>query len=149
VDLKSRIADDMKTAMRNKDAPRLESIRMIRAAIQRREVDERVQLDDTGVLQVLQKLLKQARDSISQFEAGGREDLAAKERASVEVLESYLPEPLSDAELDSVVDAAIKETGASEMRDMGKVMGRVKAQVEGRADMGAVSARIKSRLAAK
>jgi hypothetical protein len=139
----------MKTAMRNKDAPRLESIRMIRAAIQRREVDERVQLDDTGVLQVLQKLLKQARDSISQFEAGGREDLAAKERASVEVLESYLPEPLSDAELDSVVDAAIKETGASEMRDMGKVMGRVKAQVEGRADIGAVSARIKSRLAAK
>ncbi len=146
MDLKSRIADDMKSAMRNKDSGRLETIRMIRAAIQRKEVDERVTLDDSGVTQVLQKLVKQARDSITQFESGGRQDLVDKERASVEVLESYLPEALDDAELNRLIDAAIADTGAGSMRDMGKVMGHLKPKVAGRADMGALSARIKQRL---
>lgn len=147
MDLKTRIADDMKSAMRSKDARRLESIRMIRAAIQRREVDERTELDDAGVTGVLQKLLKQGRDSLAQFEAGGRDDLADKERMFVAVIESYLPEPLDDAELDALIDSVIAETGASEIRDMGKVMGKLKSRIDGRADMGQVSARIKRRLA--
>lgn len=147
MDLKTRIADDMKSAMRSKDARRLESIRMIRAAIQRREVDERTELDDAGVTGVLQKLLKQGRDSLAQFEAGGRDDLADKERMFVAVIESYLPEPLDDVELDALIDSVIAETGASEIRDMGKVMGKLKSRIDGRADMGQVSARIKRRLA--
>jgi uncharacterized protein YqeY len=146
MDLKSRIVDDMKDAMRAKNSARLDAIRMIRAAIQRREVDDRVTLDDAGVMNVLQKLVKQGRDSVAQFEAGGREDLAAKERASIEVLESYLPEPLADEALDRLIDAAIAEAGAAEMRDMGKVMAALKPRVEGRADMGAVSARVRQRL---
>src|SRR5690606_35288479 len=146
MDLKTRIMDDMKSAMRSKDSARLESIRMIRAAIQRREVDERVALDDAGVLQVLQKMLKQARDSVQQFEAGGRNDLVARERASIAVLESYLPEPLSDAELDQLIDQAIELSGAATVRDMGKVMGTLKCKVEGRADMGALGVRVKQRL---
>ena len=148
MDLKARIADDMKTAMREKDAARLEAIRMIRAAIQRREVDDRTTLDDAGVLAVLQKMLKQSRDAVSQFQSGGRDDLVAKEQAGIAVLEGYLPEPLSDEEVDTLIEAAIGETGASEMRDMGKVMGRLKPRIDGRADMGAVSARIKARLSA-
>lgn len=146
MDLKTRIMDDMKSAMRSKDSARLESIRMIRAAIQRREVDERVALDDAGVLQVLQKMLKQARDSVAQFEAGGRDDLASRERASIAVLESYLPEPLNDADLDRLIDEAIELSGAATVRDMGKVMGTLKSKVEGRADMGALGARVKQRL---
>lgn len=146
MDLKSRIADDMKSAMRAKDTARLETIRMLRAAIQRKEVDERVSLDDDGVIQVVQKLVKQARDSIAQFEDGGRADLAAKEQASIEVLESYLPTALDDAELEAMIDDAIEKTGAGSMRDMGKVMAELKPRIAGRADMGAVSGRIKQRL---
>ena len=148
MDLKARIMDDMKSAMRSKDTARLESIRMIRAAIQRREVDERVALDDAGVLQVLQKMLKQARDSVAQFEAGGRDDLASRERASIVVLESYLPEPLNDADLDRLIDEAIEQSGAATVRDMGKVMGTLKPKVEGRADMAVLGARVRQRLGA-
>lgn len=148
MDLKARIMDDMKSAMRSKDTARLESIRMIRAAIQRREVDERIALDDAGVLQVLQKMLKQARDSVTQFEAGGRDDLASRERASIVVLESYLPEPLNDADLDRLIDEAIEHSGAATVRDMGKVMGTLKPKVEGRADMAALGARVRQRLGA-
>ena len=146
MDLKSRIADDMKSAMRAKDTARLETIRMLRAAIQRKEVDERVSLDDDGVIQVVQKLVKQARDSIAQFEDGGRADLAAKEQASIEVLESYLPTALDDAELEAMIDDAIEKTGAGSMRDMGNVMAELKPRIAGRADMGVVSGRIKQRL---
>lgn len=146
MDLKSRIADDMKSAMRAKESARLETIRMLRAAIQRKEVDERVELDDAGVTQVVQKLVKQGRDAIAQFEDGGRADLADKERASIEVLESYLPAALDDAELESMIDDAVAKTGAGSMRDMGKVMAELKPRIAGRADMGAVSGRIKQRL---
>ena len=146
MDLKSRIVDEMKSAMRSKDAPRLESIRMIRAAIQRREVDDRSELDDAGVIGVLQKLLKQGRDSLSQFETGGRDDLAGKERLFVSLIQSYLPEPLDEDELEALIEAAIAETGASGIRDMGKVMGELKPRIDGRADMGAVSNRIRQRL---
>lgn len=146
MDLKARIADDMKSAMREKDAARLEAIRMIRAAIQRREVDERVTLDDAGVTQVLQKLVKQGRDAISQFDAGNRADLADKERASVAVIESYLPAALDPAELDALVNAAIADAGASSLRDMGTVMAALKPKLAGRADMGAVSVLVRQRL---
>lgn len=146
MDLKARIADDMKSAMREKDAARLEAIRMIRAAIQRREVDERVALDDAGVTQVLQKLVKQGRDAISQFDAGNRADLADKERASVAVIESYLPAALDPAELDALVNAAIADAGASSLRDMGTVMAALKPKLAGRADMGAVSGLVRQRL---
>lgn len=146
MDLKARIADDMKSAMREKDAARLEAIRMIRAAIQRREVDERVTLDDAGVTQVLQKLVKQGRDAINQFDAGNRADLADKERASVAVIESYLPAALDPAELDALVNAAIADAGASSLRDMGTVMAALKPKLAGRADMGAVSGLVRQRL---
>ncbi len=146
MDLKTRISDEMKSAMRERNAVRLETIRMIRAAIQRKEVDDRISLDDKGVQQVLQKMLKQGRDSISQFESGGRKDLADKERASIEILEGYLPEPLSEAEVDALIDEALQASGATQMRDMGKVMGLLKPRVDGRADMGALSARIKQKL---
>ncbi len=148
MDLKARISDDMKSAMRDKDSVRLEAIRMIRAAIQRREVDERTSLDDSGVLAVIQKMLKQSRDAIEQFRSGGRDDLVGKEQAGIEVLEGYLPEPLSDTEIEQLIDDAIRESGASEMRDMGKVMGLLKPRIDGRADMGALSALIKARLSA-
>lgn len=144
--LKERIADDMKAAMRAKDTPRLETIRMLRAAIQRREVDERVDLDDDGVMAVVEKQIKQARDSIEQFTAGNRSDLAEKEQASVDILSAYLPEPLGDDELNALIKQAITDTGAETMKDMGKVMGRLKPQVQGRADMGQVSAKVKSLL---
>lgn len=142
--LKERISDDMKAAMRAKDTPRLETIRMLRAAIQRKELDEQTTLDDDGVLAVIEKQIKQSRDAIEQFKAGQREDLADKEQASVDILSEYLPEPLSDAELDELIQQAIAETGAATMKDMGKVMGRLKPRVQGRADMGQVSARIKA-----
>jgi uncharacterized protein len=146
VTLKDRIVEDMKAAMRAKDTPRLETIRMLRAAIQRKEVDEQSNLDDDDVLGVIEKQIKQARDSIEQFKAGNRGDLAEKEQVSVDILSEYLPEPLGEAELDALIREAIAETGAGSMKDMGKVMGRIKPQVQGRADMGQVSARVKSLL---
>jgi hypothetical protein len=145
--LQDRINEHMKEAMRSKDQPRLETIRLLRAAIQRREVDERVTLDDTQVMGVIEKMIKQGRDAIEQFKQGGRQDLADKEEAQIAVWKAYLPEPLSDAEIDRLIDAAIAETGAASPKDMGKVVGAVKAKVAGRADMGKVSGRIKDKLA--
>ena len=144
--LKERITEDMKAAMKAKDTARLDSIRMLRAAIQRKELDDQVTLDDDGVMGVIEKQIKQSRDSIEQFQAGNRTDLADKEQASVDLLSEYLPEPLGDAELDAVVRQAISETGAGTMKDMGKVMARIRPQVQGRADMGKVSAKVKSLL---
>ena len=144
--LKEQILDDMKTAMRDKDATRLETVRMLRAAIQRKEVDDRVELDDAGVLAVIQKLVKQGQDAINQFNEGGRDDLAGKEQAQLDVFSQYLPEPLSEQELDAIISDAIEKTGATEMRDMGKVMGMVKQAADGRADMSVVSGKIKGRL---
>lgn len=146
-ELKQKLLDDMKLAMREKNTIQLETIRMVRAAIQRKEVDERTELDDSGVLQVLQKMVKQCNDAAEQFTQGGRDDLAQKELANVGVIEAYLPEKLSDAEIDALVQDAIKQTGAASMKDMGKVMGVLRNQVQGRADMGALSGRIKSLLA--
>lgn len=145
--LKQRLTEDMKTAMRGGDKPRLAVIRSIQAAIQQREVDERIELDDTQVLAVLEKLAKQRKESIAQFEAGGRRDLADKEAAELEVIQSYLPEPLSEAELDRLIGEVIAETGASSIKDMGRVMGAVKDRAAGRADMSAVSAKVKAKLA--
>ncbi len=147
MDLKARIERDMKQAMRDKDAARLETIRMLRAAIQRREVDERTTLDDAQVLGVIEKLVKQARDSIQQFEQGGRRDLVDKEAAQLEILESYLPARLDPAEIERLVDQAIAATGAASVKDMGKVMGRLKSELAGRADMGEVSRIVRQRLA--
>jgi uncharacterized protein len=144
--LKQQLTEDMKTAMRGGDKDRLGVIRLILAAIKQREVDERIQLDDTQVLAVLEKMLKQRKDSVSQYSAAGREDLADVERAEMAVIDTYMPAKLSDAEIDALIDAAIAETGASGARDMGKVVGVVKGKVAGRADMGEVSARIKARL---
>lgn len=146
MNLKDRIAEDMKSAMRAKDTPRLETIRMLRAAIQRREVDEQVALDDDAVLAVVEKQIKQARDSIEQFRAGNRDDLADREQASVAILSEYLPEPLSDEELDGMIRDAIANTGAESMKDMGRVMGELKPRIQGRADMGRVSAKVKALL---
>jgi len=144
--LKERITEDMKAAMKAKDTARLNTIRMLRAAIQRKEVDEQVTLDDDGVLGVIEKQIKQSRDSIEQFQAGNRADLAGKEQASVDILSEYLPEPLGDAALDALINQAIADTGAESMKDMGKVMGAIKPQVQGRADMGQVSAKVRSLL---
>ena len=144
--LKERITEDMKTAMRSGEKERLGVIRMLQAAIKQREVDERITLDDTQVLAVLEKMLKQRRESIAQYEAGNRADLAAKEAAEMAVLQAYMPAQLGEAELDALIAAAIAQTGAASIKDMGKVMGVVKAQAAGRADMGAVGARIKARL---
>jgi uncharacterized protein YqeY len=146
--LKERITEDMKASMRSGDKERLGGIRLILAGIKQREVDERIQLDDTQVLAVLEKMIKQRRESITQFEAGGRADLVAKESAELAVLQAYLPAQLSDAEVESAIRAAIASTGATSMKDMGKVMAAVKPQVQGRADMGALSARIKGLLSA-
>ena len=146
--LKDRITADMKEAMRAKEAVRLEAIRLLRAAIQRREVDERVELDEDEVLAVVQKMIKQGRDSIEQFEKGGRDDLVQKEAATLEILETYLPEQLDESKLAALIDQALTETGAQSIRDMGKVMGWLKPHVQGRADMGSVSASIKQKLSA-
>ena len=145
--LRERITEDMKTAMRSGDKERLGHIRMLQAAIKQREVDERITLDDTQVMAVLEKMIKQRREAIAQFEAGGRPDLAAKEAVEITLLQTYLPEQLSAAELEALVAAAIAETGATTVKDMGKVMGLVKGRAAGRADMGAVGALIKSKLA--
>ncbi len=134
--------------MRSGEKERLGYIRMLQAAIKQREVDERITLDDNQVLAVIEKMIKQRREAIAQFEAGGRADLAAKELAEVALLQTYMPEPLSQAEVEALVGAAIAETGAASVKDMGKVMALVKARAAGRADMSAVSAIIKSKLGA-
>jgi uncharacterized protein YqeY len=146
--LKEQLTAEMKDAMRAKDKDRLGTIRLIQAAIKQREVDERIELDDAQVLAVLDKMVKQRRDSITQYRDAAREDLAAKEEAELVVIQTYLPSPLSDQELDELITAAIAGTGAQSMQDMGKVMGQLRAKVQGRADMGEVSQRIKARLTA-
>ena len=145
--LKLRITDDMKAAMRAKETARLGTIRLLLAAIKQKEVDERTELDDAAVSSIVEKLIKQRKDSISQFQAAGRDDLVAAEQAELVVLQAYLPEQLSAAEVEAAVAAAIAESGASSARDMGKVMGLLKSRLAGRADMGQVSALIKARLA--
>ncbi|MFO7593769.1 MAG: GatB/YqeY domain-containing protein [Pseudomonadota bacterium] len=144
--LKDTIMADMKAAMRAKEKDLLGTIRLIQAAIKQREVDERTELGDEDVLAVLDKMVKQRRDSIAQYRDAGRDELAAKEQAELDILQRYLPEPLSEGEIDEMIEAAVKDTGAESMKDMGKVMGRLKPKVQGRADMGEVSARIKARL---
>jgi len=146
--LKARITDDMKTAMRAKDAARLGTIRLLLAAVKQKEVDDRIELDDATVSSIVEKLIKQRKDSISQFQAAGRDDLVAAEQAELAVLQAYLPEQLSVAEVEAAVAAAIAESGASSARDMGKVMGLLKLRLAGRADMAQVSALIKARLTA-
>lgn len=145
--LTSQIYEDMKSAMKSGDKDRLKVVRLILAAIKQIEIDTRTELDDPAVLGVLNKMVKQRRDSVSQFQDGNRDDLAKIELAEIIVLEDYLPEQLSDAQLDQMVGKAIADTGAESIRDMGKVMGQVKAQAQGRADMAAVGAKVKSRLA--
>ena len=144
--LKERITEDMKAAMRASDKERLSTIRMVQAAIKQREVDERIALDDAQVITVLEKMVKQRRESIAQFEQGGRQDLADKEKSEIVLLQGYLPVQLTEAEIDVIVRDAIASTGAASIKDMGKVMAAVKAAAAGRADMGAVSARIKATL---
>lgn len=136
----------MKAAMRSGDKERLGVIRMITAAIKQREVDERVALDDSQVLSVLDKMIKQRKESLAQFQAGNRPDLVAKETAEIGLLQSYLPSPLGEAELDALIASAIASTGAASVKDMGKVMGIIKSQAQGRADMAAVGAKIKAKL---
>ena len=144
--LKAQIIDDMKAAMKGGEKARLGVIRLITAAIKQREVDERIELDDEQVLVVLDKMVKQRRDSIKQYTDAGREDLAAIEEAEVEIIQTYLPAALSEDEIAAIVEAAIAQTGASSMADMGKVIGIVKPQVQGRGDMGAVSGIVKQKL---
>ncbi len=144
--LKGQITEDMKTAMKAGDKDRLKAVRLVLAAIKQIEVDTRVELDDPAVLAVLTKMVKQRRDSIEQFEKGNREDLASIERAEIDVIQNYLPEQLGADELAAMVNEVIKATGAAGIRDMGKVMGQIKAKAAGRADMGALSAIVKERL---
>lgn len=144
--LKERIPEDMKAAMRSGDKRRLGIIRLIMAAIKQREVDERTELNDAEVTVVLDKMLKQRRESLSQFERAQRADLAEQEAYEIGVLQEYLPPPFGDAEIEQLIEAAISETGASGMKDMGKVMGILRPRLAGRADMGAVSGQIKARL---
>jgi hypothetical protein len=145
--LKTRITDDVKAAMKARAAQRLGALRLLTAAIKQREVDERIELDDAQVVGVIEKMIKQRRDSITQYEKGGRADLAAQEQFEIDLLAAYLPQQATDAEIDAVVAAAVAATGAKGIADMGKVMGQVKAQLAGRADMGKVSARVKAKLA--
>jgi uncharacterized protein YqeY len=144
--LKERITEDMKSAMRAGEKDRLGVVRLILAAIKQREVDERIMLDDAQVLAVLEKMAKQRKESIMQFESGGRADLVAKENAELVILQSYLPAQMSEAELDAIIAEAMAATGATTVKDMGKVMGIVKGKAAGRADMAAVGARIKQKL---
>lgn len=146
--LKERIVAEMKEAMRARESVRLDAIRLLRAAIQRREIDERVELGDEEVLTVIQKMIKQGRDAITQFEQGARDDLVQKETAMLAVLETYLPEQLAEGELTELINKALNETDAQSVRDMGKVMGWLKPRVQGRADMGTVSNAIKQKLSA-
>ncbi len=144
--LKDRILDDVKSALRARDKPRLGTLRLVTAAIKQREVDERITLDDDQVVAVLEKMAKQRRESIDQFERAGRNDLVATESAELELIRTYMPEPIDLAALTGLVDSALVESGAKSMRDMGKVMGILKPRVQGRADMSQVSALVKSRL---
>jgi uncharacterized protein YqeY len=144
--LKARITEDMKAAMRAGEKDRLSCIRMLQAGIKQREVDERIELDDAQVLAVIDKMIKQRKESVAQFEAGNRADLVAKETAEIAVLTAYLPAQLGDAELATLIREAVASTGASSMKDMGKVMAVLKPKVQGRTDMGALSGRIKSAL---
>ncbi len=144
--LKEKITEDMKAAMRAKESERLATIRLLTAAIKQREVDERIELNDEQVLSVLEKMIKQRKDSITQFEAGGRQDLADKEKAELIVLSAYMPAQLGEAEVQAEVQAAVAQTGAAGPQDMGKVMGVLKGKLAGRADMTAVSAIVKATL---
>lgn len=144
--LKARLNEDIKAAMKAQDKVRLGTLRLLNSAIKQLEIDNRVELDDAGVLAVVEKAIKQRRESIKQFETAGRPELAASEQAEIEVLQVYLPEPLTDAELQSLIANAISETGAAGMKDMGKVMAHLKPQVQGRTDMGALSGQIKAKL---
>ncbi len=144
--LKGQITEDMKSAMKAGEKDRLKVVRLILAAIKQIEIDQRIELDDVAVLGVIEKMVKQRRDSVEQFQKGNRNDLADIELAEIDVLDTYLPEQLSDTEVDALIDAAIAATGAASIRDMGKVMGQVKSQAAGRADMGAVGAKVKARL---
>jgi uncharacterized protein YqeY len=144
--LKETLSEDMKTAMRAKDSEKLATIRLINAAIKQREVDERIELGDDQVLSVIEKMIKQRKDSITQFEAGGRQDLADKEKSEITVLAAYMPAQMSEAELQAEVAAAVTQAGASGPQDMGKVMAVLKPKLAGRADMTAVSALVKAAL---
>jgi uncharacterized protein YqeY len=146
--LKGQIQNDMKDAMRAGDKDRLKAVRLILAAIKQIEVDSRSEVDDAGVLRILDKMIKQRRDSIEQFRSGGREDLAQIELAEIAVLQTYTPEPLSDVEVQALIDDAIRDSGASSIRDMGKVMARLRDKTSGRADMAAVGNQVKVRLGA-
>jgi uncharacterized protein YqeY len=144
--LRDRITEDMKTAMRAGEKERLATVRLILSAIKQREVDERITLDDSQVLAAIEKMIKQRKEAITQFDAGGRADLVAKETAEIAILQTYLPAQMSDAEIEGLITEAIASSGAASIKDMGKVMAAVKAKAQGRADMGAVSARIKQKL---
>ncbi len=145
--LKERITEDMKAAMRSGEKERLGAIRMITAAIKQREVDERISLDNGQVIAVLEKMIKQRKESVQQFQSGNRQDLVDKESAEIALLQTYLPAAMSDTEIDALIGEAIAASGAASIKDMGKVMGQVKAKAQGRADMAAVGAKIKAKLA--
>jgi uncharacterized protein len=144
--LKERITEDMKAAMRSGEKERLGVIRLITSAIKQREVDERIVLDDTQVLSVLEKMIKQRKESVVQFQAGNRQDLVDKENSEITLLQGYMPAQLSDAELDALIGEAVASTGASSIKDMGKVMAIIKSKAQGRADLGKVGAKIKAKL---
>lgn len=146
MDIKTRILEDVKVAMKAKATERLTTLRLVTSAFKQKEVDERITLDDAGVLAILEKMLKQRKESIALYQQGGRTDLAAKEQAEIEVISAYLPQQLSEAEIDKIIAAAITATGAAGVKDMGKVMAKVKPELAGRADMSAVSAKIKAKL---
>lgn len=144
--IKERIQDDMKTAMRSQDKERLAVIRLILAALKQREVDDRITLTDENILAILDKMIKQRRESVSQYEAGNRPDLAKKEMDEITIIQQYLPAQLSDTEITALIEAAIQESGAASAKDMGKVMGILKPKVQGRADVGKVSQKVKEKL---
>lgn len=144
--LKDRIQEDVKAAMRARDVRRLAALRLLAAALKQKEVDERVALDDAAVIAVIERMIRQRRESVAQFEKGGRTDLAEQEKYEIEVLAAYLPQPLAEAEIEAAVAAAIAESGAGSVKDMGKVMGLLKSRLAGRADMAKVSALVRSKL---
>lgn len=145
-DIKNKISDAVKAAMRGRDKTRLAALRLIQAAVKQKEVDERIELNDAQTIVILDKMAKQHRDSIEQFNRAGRHDLVEREQFELNIIESYLPEKLSDSELNRMIEDAISETGAASMKDLGRVMGLLKGKLQGRADMGQVSGMIKSRL---
>lgn len=146
-ELKTRIIDEMKTAMKAREKERLSTIRMLLAAVKQREIDDQIQLDDAQVISTITKMIKQYQDAANQYHDAGRDELAAKENNDIDILKTFLPEQLSDSDIDSVINSTIADTGASSMKDMGKVMGIIKPKLEGKADMGKVSAKIKAKLA--